>query len=203
VGFSLINATRAKIERSDDPLSPSYRRRMDIRRVVTGQNAEGKSVFMSDEDVAGYRPTLLPGYEFHQIWGSDDRVPLPTDGTRPDAPLYFPPVAGFRFAFFTVAPASEQLEAGTDIAAALAEFEAMLPGMAEHIEPDNPGMHTTDTIDFGFVVSGEVVLELDDGAETVLRAGDTYIQNGTRHRWINRGDVPAVLVVSLVGAPRP
>ena len=175
---------------------------MDMRRVVTGQDAEGKAVFVSDEAVAPVTPALLPGYEFHQIWGSDDRVPLPTAGTRPDAPRYFPPPAGFRFGLFTVAPASEQLDAGVDIAAALAEFEAKLPGMAEHLEPDNPGMHTTDTIDYGFVVSGEVVLELDDGAETVLRAGDTYIQNGTRHRWINRADVPAVLVVSLVGSPR-
>ncbi|MET1000781.1 MAG: cupin domain-containing protein [Acidimicrobiia bacterium] len=175
---------------------------MDVRRVVTGQTSEGKSVFVSDEAVAPVKPALLPGYEFHQIWGSDDRVPLPTNGSRPDAPRYFPAPAGFRFGLFTVAPASEQLGADVDFAAALAEFEAKLPGMAEHLEPDNPGMHTTDTIDYGFVVSGEVVLELDDGAETVLRAGDTYIQNGTRHRWVNRGDVPAVLVVSLVGSPR-
>ena len=46
------------------------------------------------------------------------------------------------------------------------------------MEPDNPGMHTTDTIDFEVVLSGEVVLELDDGAETVLRPGDTVVQNG-------------------------
>jgi hypothetical protein len=32
-------------------------------------------------------------------------------------------------------------------------------------------MHTTDTIDFEVVLSGEVVLELDDGAERVLRPG--------------------------------
>jgi hypothetical protein len=37
------------------------------------------------------------------------------------------------------------------------------------------------------VLSGEVILELDDGAETVLRSGGTVVQNGTRHRWGNRG----------------
>jgi mannose-6-phosphate isomerase-like protein (cupin superfamily) len=50
------------------------------------------------------------------------------------------------------------------------------------------------------VLSGEVVCELDDGAEVTLRAGDTFVQNGTRHRWINRGSVPAVLFVALIGA---
>ena len=159
-------------------------------------------MFVSDEAVAPVTPALLPGYEFHQIWGSDERGPVPTDGTRPDAPRYFPATEGFRFGFFTVAPASAQLDASVDIAAAMAEFEEKLPGLAEHMEPDNPGMHTTATVDCGFVVSGEVVLELDDGAEIVLRTGDTYVQNGTRHRWINRTDEPAVLVVSLVGAPR-
>jgi quercetin dioxygenase-like cupin family protein len=61
-------------------------------------------------------------------------------------------------------------------------------------------MHTTATIDYGVVLSGEATLELDDGATTVLRPGDCYIQNGARHRWSNRGDVPAVLAVALVGA---
>ena len=51
-------------------------------------------------------------------------------------------------------------------------------------------------------ISGEVVLELDDGAEVTLRPGDTVVQNGTRHAWRNRTSEPAVLVVVLVGAKR-
>ena len=42
--------------------------------------------------------------------------------------------------------------------------------MAEVLEPENPGMHTTDTVDFDVVISGEVYLELDDGSEVLLRA---------------------------------
>ena len=56
------------------------------------------------------------------------------------------------------------------------------------------------TIDYGVVLSGEAVLELDDGAKLTLRPGDTYIQNGTRHRWSNTGDVPAVIAIALIGA---
>jgi quercetin dioxygenase-like cupin family protein len=61
-------------------------------------------------------------------------------------------------------------------------------------------MHTTATVDCGVVLSGEATLELDDGATIVLKPGDTYVQNGTRHRWSNSGSVPAVLAVSIVGA---
>jgi quercetin dioxygenase-like cupin family protein len=74
--------------------------------------------------------------------------------------------------------------------------------MSQWMEADDPGMHTTDTVDFEVVISGEIILELDDGAEKVLRAGDTNIQNGTRHRWHNRGSEPAVIATFIVGANR-
>jgi uncharacterized cupin superfamily protein len=61
-------------------------------------------------------------------------------------------------------------------------------------------MHTTSTVDFEVVLSGEVVLELDDGAEVTLRPGETVVQNGTRHAWHNRGEVPAHVAVFLIGA---
>jgi mannose-6-phosphate isomerase-like protein (cupin superfamily) len=50
------------------------------------------------------------------------------------------------------------------------------------------------------VLSGRAILELDDGVSVTLNAGDVYIQNGTRHRWSNTGDVPAVIAVTFVGA---
>ena len=52
------------------------------------------------------------------------------------------------------------------------------------------------------MISGEIVLELDDGVEATLRAGDDNIQNGTLHRWQNRGTEPAVMAVAMVGLPR-
>jgi quercetin dioxygenase-like cupin family protein len=63
-------------------------------------------------------------------------------------------------------------------------------------------MHTTDTIDFDVILSGAVILELDDGVEKELRPGDTVVQNGTRHRWSTRGTEPAVMAVFTVGAHR-
>jgi mannose-6-phosphate isomerase-like protein (cupin superfamily) len=175
---------------------------MRVRRVVTGQTADGRSVFVSDEEVEPTTVELLPGAEFHRLWGSDATVQLPTDGAAPTAPGYFPPASGFRFAMFTLAPNSATRPEDLDLGAALAELHAKLPGLVEAMEPDNPGMHTTDTVDFDFVLSGEVWLELDDGAEVHLRAGDCVIQGGTRHAWRNKTSDPCVIAVAIVGAQR-
>jgi mannose-6-phosphate isomerase-like protein (cupin superfamily) len=174
---------------------------MDVRRVVTGHDRDGSAIFVGDEMVEPVTLALLPGSEFHLLWGADTTVSFPDNGARPESPQYFPPVGGFRFGFFTIPP-----DGGTgaprdlDFDAALAEFDRKLPGLSEHLEPGAPGMHTTASVDYGIVLSGQATLELDDGVKVALNPGDTYIQNGTRHRWSNAGDVPAVLAVTLVGA---
>ncbi len=173
---------------------------MGIRRVVTGHDNDGKAVFASDEVVEPATLVLVPGAEFYRLWGGDSTASFPDDGAPPAAPQYFPGVGGFRFGVFTVSPDATVMVEDLDIEAALTEMEAKLPGMAAHMEPDNPGMHTTATIDYEFVISGRVVLELDDGATRELGPGDTVVQNGTRHAWRNPYDEPCVLVVVLIGA---
>jgi len=158
-------------------------------------------VFASDEEVEPVTLAALPGYEFHKLWGGDGPSSFPDSGAPPDYKQYFPPVGGFRFGSFTVPPeASVVVPADLDPEAALAAMEAALPGMANHMEPDAPGMHTTATVDYEWVVSGRIVLELDDGASVELSAGDTVVQNGTRHAWHNPFDEPCTLVVVLLGA---
>jgi len=174
---------------------------MDVRRVVTGHDTDGKAIFASDDIVKPVTLALMPGSEFHQVWGSDTKRHFPDDGSRPVAPRYFPSADGFRFGFFTIPPeGGGGVPADIDLGAAIAEFQELLPGLADYVEPDDPGMHTTATIDYGVVISGQATLELDNGATTVLNPGDTYVQNGTRHRWSNTGAVPAVLAIALIGA---
>ena len=62
--------------------------------------------------------------------------------------------------------------------------------------------HRTDSVDFAVVLSGEIDLVLD-GREVRLRAGDTLIQRGTAHDWVNRGERPCVIAFCLVGARPP
>lgn len=173
---------------------------MGIRRVVTGHDADGKAVFVDDAVVDPITLALVPETEFYRLWGSDEKASFPDEGAEPVAPTYFPGPNGFRFGVFTVAPDSAVFTEDLDIEAALVEMEGKLPGMAEHMEPENPGMHTTATIDYEYVVSGRVVLELDDGATRELGPGDTVVQNGTRHAWRNPYEEPCVLVVVLIAA---
>jgi mannose-6-phosphate isomerase-like protein (cupin superfamily) len=174
---------------------------MDVRRVVTGHSADGKAVFASDEAVPPITLALVPGAEFHRLWGADAPMHFPDDGARPRMPSYFPPVGGYRVGMFSVAPATTVVSAAAlDIPAAFAEMETTLPGLAAYLEPANPGMHTTATVDFEYVISGRCVLELDDGATVELAPGDTVVQNGTRHAWRNPFSEPCVMLVVLVGA---
>ena len=175
---------------------------MKVRRVVTGNTPNGKATLASDTEVDAITLELMPGAEFHRLWGADEAPTFPDDGSLRPTPAYFPPVGGFRFAFFTVPAQSVALPENLDIEAALLEVEEKLPGLAAYMEADSPGMHTTDTIDFEYVISGEVWLELDDGEEVHLRAGDTVVQNGTRHAWRNKGSEPCRMVGFLVGAHR-
>jgi mannose-6-phosphate isomerase-like protein (cupin superfamily) len=173
--------------------------RMDVRRVVTGHDASGKSVFVSDETVSPVVPMMLPNSEFHLLWGGDKTPQFPDDGTMPKWHTYFPPVGGFRFSMFTVPPETTAAP-DMDMEAGVADAEAKLPGLLRYLDPSEPGMHTTDTIDFEVVLEGTIVLELDDGAEVTLHPGDTVVQNGTRHRWKNPGDTPARVALFVCGA---
>ncbi len=157
-------------------------------------------MFASDEIVEPITLDLLPGAEFFRMWGADATCSFPDDGSQPSAVQYFPSVGGFRLGLFSVASDAVVNYDDLDIEAALTEMERDLPGLAAHMEPDNPGMHTTASVDYEFVVSGRVVLELDDGATCELGAGDTVVQNGTRHAWRNPYDEPCLMVVVLIGA---
>jgi hypothetical protein len=175
---------------------------MRVRRVVTGHTRDGKATVASDTEVDPITVDLLPGMEFYRLWGADEAPIFPDPGSPSSAAAYFPPAGGFRFGLVTVAPDSVALPKDLDRGLALEEMEEKLPGVAAHLEADNPGMHTTDTIDFEYVLSGEVWLELDDGKEVLLRSGDTLVQNGTRHAWRNKHTEPCQLLFCLIGARR-
>ena len=61
-------------------------------------------------------------------------------------------------------------------------------------------MHRTTSMDFGVVMTGSIVLQLDEGAEVTLHAGDVLVQRGTIHNWINRGPEPCTIAFVLIDA---
>ena len=159
---------------------------MGVRRVVTGHSADGKAVVVSDDDVE-----LVPlgegGSAAMLLWGRDDIAQFPDDGRRPEMATVFPAPGGCGCSVMEIAP-------GRDVHTFIRE------GLAAWADPDDPGMHRTATLDYDIVLAGRLGLELDDGTEVVLGPGDVVVQNGTRHRWHNRGDTVARFVSVTVGA---
>jgi len=176
---------------------------MGVRRVTTGHGAGGRSVFDSDVDVDETTLEMMPGIVFRHLWASQATPAVPVDSPADLGGPYFPSPGGVRVVQVVFPP---QEQGGgvppADLEAATAEVEEKLPGLISYMELDEPGMHTTDTVDIGVVVEGEVYLELDEGAEKHLAAGEVVVQNGTRHRWHNRSERPCVMTFVLVGATR-
>lgn len=173
-----------------------------MRRVVTGTDRDGKAVIVSDSTIPPQTIGLMPGAAFLSIWGADTPPCLPNDGSPPTATDWFPPAPGYRVQEITIPPGASHPAATLDVAAALAEANAKLPGLIGHMDPANPGMHRTDTVDFVYVLSGRCVLELDGGAKTVLSPGDIVVQNGVRHAWRVPYDEPCRVLSISLGATR-
>jgi mannose-6-phosphate isomerase-like protein (cupin superfamily) len=98
-----------------------------------------------------------------------------------------------------------QPEAGWSIFSSWLQFASGVgkgPRNGRPFERDAPGMHTSDTIDYGIVVRGGMMLELDDGQKVHLHQGDRIVQNGTRHRWRNPLPEPCLMAFISIGGKR-
>ena len=174
-----------------------------IRRLVTGHAHSGKAGVVSD----GAPPRTdafqhIPGMISRLVWATSPMPAVPFQGVDPTlAVTSIAPAAGeTRFLVVSFPPDSVFSAPDFDPVAAGQENLALNPGLAELFEPD--GMHTTDTVDYGIVLDGEIWLELDDGRQVSLRQHDVIVQNGTRHAWRNKSDRAATLAFILIGARR-
>ena len=169
---------------------------MTTRRVVTGINADGKSYFVHDGPTPG---TLDVGMIIGgEIWVDDPTNPDPTAANDPvDCEKFYlePPVNGSIMRVCTWMPQGwEPKLTQEEIAAAWSRFEV---GAA--FDADHPGIHTTRTIDYVIVLSGEIDLELDEGT-VHLKSGDVVVQRGTRHAWHNPGPEPCTMAGILISS---
>ena len=179
---------------------------MTVRRVVTITGTDGKARVQTDtpaprsrtfDSVPGFCPTL--------VWSTPPDATVgqgSVEDPTPQVPSWVPAQGGTRLMVVTFPPDSVMAQPGFDPAAFGAEFGATMPGLAECFEVESSGMHRTESVDYDVVLDGEIVLELDDGHEVVLKQHDMVVQNGTRHAWRNKSDKPATLLFVLVGARR-
>ncbi|MFD2421817.1 cupin domain-containing protein [Amycolatopsis pigmentata] len=166
--------------------------------VVTGR-ADGRSAFVDERPLTPVSTPELAGLDLFLAWGTADGTASNSD-ERPTPVLapYFPGPGGTRLVLVTWLPAGQTGQAATPSA----DEADLLAGLAATLEKDDPGMHTSATLDYGIVLSGEMWLELDEGAERRLPPGSCVVQRGTRHRWSNRGTEPATMAFVLIGAER-
>ncbi len=174
-----------------------------LRRVVTSHDERGRAVVTSDGPAPWSKVfEHTPGFASTLAWVTGAPPRLPFDGKDPtlDVKTFVPPAGESRFIIVTFPPDSVFARPDFDFAASAREQAEQSPGLVDLFEPDNPGMHTTPTVDYCIVLDGEIWLELDDGKTTHLKPHDVVIQNGTRHAWRNKGDKPVTMAFILMGA---
>ena len=139
------------------------------RRVVTGHDANGKSVAVSDGLPPQDHPMQGPaiGADFFEIWSTPEAVP--SLASLPEGEPTARP--------FTIMPPSGHLVRILDI------YPPQMGGR-------RTVMHRTRTLDYAVVIEGEIVLVLSD-SEVVLGLGEVVVQRGTDHAWENRTDTVA------------
>jgi len=171
---------------------------MEVRRVVTGVDDQGRSRVVSDGPAPRTHDfAAIPGFSNTVVWAMADAHATTTTDTTPELASLMPGPGGSALMIVKFPP--ESVFADVDAAAARAEEARELPGLAETFDPDRPGFHATRTVDYAILLSGELWLELESGEPTLVRAGDVVIQNGTWHSWRNRTDAPAVLAAVSIG----
>jgi mannose-6-phosphate isomerase-like protein (cupin superfamily) len=173
-----------------------------IRRVVTGHDARGRAIVLSDGPAPSVHVNKLdPNWYSADIWRTDEtparivaQAAEPTAGPRRQMPTRNGTV--LRINHFP--PESDSVQAMTPADSQRA-FEALgNPAAATFGKGGrHPLMHRTETIDYAIILSGEITMVLDD-KDVRLKAGDVVVQCGTNHAWSNRSKEPCVVAFVLI-----
>lgn len=170
---------------------------MRRQRIVTGNDENGKSGFTHRGESPGFLD--VPRFSTEEMWvddPADSHISGNADPMDVEVFKLNPPLNGSCVRFLTFKPASEIPSLGEEeLKKAMSGWDA-----GEVMEPESPGMHTTRTIDYGIVMSGEIYLELDEG-EVLLKQGDLVVQRATRHAWRNKSDKPCTMAFILISSP--
>ena len=141
-----------------------------MRRVVTGNDADGQSYIVSDD-----RVTMESGFpNLFKTTGDDPFGPGPEPEPRTlyptDMQQIEPELGGANFHFVALPPTTEE---------------------------SPPVWHRTETVDINVLLGGELILILDK-EETTLHPGDVVIQRNTNHAWKNPTNGPVYWAAVLV-----
>jgi quercetin dioxygenase-like cupin family protein len=150
---------------------------MQVRRIVTGHDANGKAVVASDERLTAVSAPNRPHISRCEIWSTDR---MPADNSE----------AGEAAQRGGLVQRYNYVGSGQGTVVRVTEFA---PGAPKF-------MHRTETVDYAILLSGECDLELDGGKTLHMTPGDIVVQRGTMHAWVNNGPVPCVFAFILIDA---
>jgi mannose-6-phosphate isomerase-like protein (cupin superfamily) len=173
----------------DKQLQKTASRPRPVRRIVTGENAQGKSIIVSDGPTPNH--TTDAGTPPAQVvWVTGEAA----------APGADPAPAGHPFAFHSKRgsllrvvdfPPDESYDT-KQLARFLDDHGVRDKGAARHF-----WFHKTESLDYAIVLEGEIYAMMDEG-ETLMRAGDILIQRATNHSWSNRSGKPCRMAFVLL-----
>jgi mannose-6-phosphate isomerase-like protein (cupin superfamily) len=169
-----------------------------VRRVVTGHDRDGKSMFLFD----GIAPNVkemesMPGLALTDLWETT-AAPANNNGNE-DAvtrPVRLEPPKNGTILRIVEFPPDSQWHSNVDARKA---FESIGAGSAKDAHSADPMMHKTATVDYIIVLKGEIWAIMEKG-ETLLKPGDILVQRGTNHSWSVRGSEPCIIAAVLVNA---
>ena len=173
-----------------------------IRRIVTGHDANGKAIVVSDGAATAVRTVpLWPGLISTDIWKTNSS-PVVLHKDEPDPTLgarsLHPAPHGTILRISIVPPETDAIR-NLDATAAKEVFKGVGNAAASTLGRGgrHPLMHRTETLDYAVVLEGEITMLLDD-SEVHLKAGDVVIQRGTNHAWSNRSGKPVRMLYVLM-----
>ncbi len=169
-----------------------------IRRIVTGHNARGKSIIAQDAVATSIlEMKAVPGLRATDLWETTTTpTDLSSDADPVARPVHLEPVATGTIFRVVELPPDAAISKGADSREVFASL-----GASHVVDTTSatPMMHKTASVDYAIVLSGEIWAVMDEG-ETCMKAGDVLIQRGTNHAWSNRTNEPAMVAFILVGA---
>ena len=171
------------------------------RRVVTGHNAEGKSIFVSDAATPHVFQRSTGSAIVMELW---ETTSAPADNRGNDDAIARgfrlpPPKNGSVFRIIEYPPDKERLKSLAAELAAPDDGSGRVAAADKSAGVRHPGFHKTSSVDYAIVLSGEIYALMDEG-EVLLKAGDVLIQRGTNHAWSNRTDEPCYVAFVLIDA---
>ena len=174
-----------------------------IRRIVTGHDANRRSIIESDQ--ASPHVMAIHGIPSHAVTDLWTTRATPADCDAADGcqvPVQLaPPAKGSVFRVVEFPPDKDWLGLVDTRAAFASMGDSGAKALAGSAQQRHPFMHKTSSVDYALVMSGEIWAVLDEH-ETCMQAGDVLIQRGTNHAWSNRSDQPCLVAFVLIDAAR-